>query len=105
MLNFQEERLKLIDEIFDLFYSKTIGYVEIKDSIKILASISKKLDFEEENDFLSILDPKNEGRVTKDNFVKGVEAIFTLQKHFLQEIAKAFKFLIEKGKEKSLANN
>ena len=46
--NFQEERLKLMDEIFDLFDSENIGYVEIKDSLKILAAIGKKLDIEEE---------------------------------------------------------
>ena len=100
MSSFQEERLKLIDEIFDLFDSENIGYVEIKDSLKILASIGKKLDIEEENDFLSIVDPKNEGRVTKDNFIRGVEAMFTLPKDFLQEVEQAFKFFDNEGEGK-----
>ena len=33
MSNIQEERLKLIDEIFDLFDSENIGYVEIKEKL------------------------------------------------------------------------
>ena len=100
MSSFQEERLKLIDEIFDLFDSENIGYVEIKDSLKILASIGKKLDIEEENDFLQIVDPQNEGRVTKENFIKGVEAMYTLPKDFLLEVEQAFKFFDNEGEGK-----
>ena len=90
--NFQEERLKLIDEIFDLFDSENLGYVEIKDSLKILAAIGKKLDIEEENDFLTLIDPQNEGKVTKENFIRGVEEMFTVPPDFLREVEVAFKF-------------
>ena len=100
MSRFQEERLKLIDEIFDLFDSDNIGYVEIKDSLKILASIGKKLDIEEENDFLQIVDPQNEGRVTKENFIKGVEAMYTLPKDFLLEVEQALRFFDREGEGK-----
>ena len=90
--NFQEERLKLIDEIFDLFDSENLGYVEIKDSLKILSAIGKKLDIEEENDFLTLIDPQNEGKVTKENFIRGVEEMFTVPPDFLREVEVAFKF-------------
>ena len=99
-VDFQQERMDLIDEIFDLFDSENLGYVEIKDSLKILASIGKKLDLEEENDFLSLVDPKNEGRVSKDNFIKGVEEMFTLPKDFLQEVEQALKFFDRNGEGK-----
>ena len=120
--NFQEDRIQLIDEIFDLFDSENLGYVEIKDSLKILASMGKKLDIEEENDFLSIIDeeafkgskslkedendflglvdPNNTGRVTKDSFIKAVEEMFTIPKDFLQEVEDAFKFFDRKGEGK-----
>ena len=62
--------------------------------------MGKKLDIEEENDFLSIVDPKNEGRVTKENFIRGVEAMFTLPKDFLQEVEQAFKFFDNEGEGK-----
>ena len=92
LLSFQEDRINLIEEIFDLFDSENLGYVEIKDSLKILASIGKKLDIEDENDFLSLVDPKNEGRVSKENFIRGVEEMFTLPKDFLEEVEDALKF-------------
>ena len=90
--NIQEQRRRLMEEIFDLFDSDNLGFVEIKDSLKILASIGKKLEIEEENDFLTIADPKNEGRVTKQNFINAVEEIYTIPKDFIPDIEDAFKF-------------
>ena len=92
LLSFQEDRINLIEEIFDLFDSENLGYVEIKDSLKILASIGKKLDIEDENGVLSLVDPKNEGRISKENFIRGVEEMFTLPKDFLEEVEDALKF-------------
>ena len=100
LLSFQEDRINLIEEIFDLFDSENLGYVEIKDSLKILASIGKKLDIEDENDFLSLVDPKNEGRVSKENFIRGVEEMFTLPKDFLEEVEDALKFFDRNDKGK-----
>ena len=90
--NFQDERMQIMDEIFDLFDSENLGYVEIKDSLKILASIGKKLDIEQENEFLSLIDPKNVGRVTKEDFIKGVEEMFTIPNDLLKDVEEAFKF-------------
>ena len=98
--NFQEDRLQLIDEIFDLFDSENLGSVELKDSLKILAAIGKKLDLEDENDFLNLVDPNNSGRVTKDSFIKGVEEMFTIPKDFLQEVEDALKFFDRNGEGK-----
>ena len=98
--NFQEDRIQLIDEIFDLFDSENLGYVELKDSLKILAAIGKKLELEDENDFLGLVDPNNTGRVTKDSFIKAVEEMFTIPKDFLQEVEDAFKFFDRKGEGK-----
>ena len=98
--NFQEERLKVMDEIFDLFDSENLGYIEIKDSLKVLAAIGKKLDIEEENGFLSLVDPKNTGKVTKENFIKGVEEMFTVPDDLLIDVEDAFKFFDRNGEGK-----
>ena len=90
--NIQDERIRLMEEIFDLFDSENLGYVEIKDSLKILASIGKKLEIEDENEFLSKADPKNDGRVTKENFINAVEDMYTIPGEFLRDIEDAFKF-------------
>ena len=66
--NIQEERQKLMNEIFDLYDTDHTGYVDIKDSLKMLAAMGKNLEPEDENDFLMVADPNKEGIITKQNF-------------------------------------
>ena len=90
-LNLQEERRQLMSEVFDLYDYENLGYVFSKDALKILSSMGRKIDQEDELEFLSIVDPNNEGRVTKDNFLMGVETMYTIPDHFIPEIVNAFK--------------
>ena len=66
--NIQGERRRLMSEIFDLFDVENNGYISSKDSLKMLASMGRELEPEDQNEFLSIVDPRNEGRITKENF-------------------------------------
>ena len=88
----QDERHKLMNEIFDLYDTKHTGYVDIKDSLRMLASMGKKLEPEDENDFLMVADPNKEGVISKQNFLKGVEILFTIPDTYLPEIKEAFEF-------------
>ena len=90
--NPQEERRALMSEIFDLFDSEKHGYVDSKDSLKILASLGRKLEREDENEFLTLVDPKNEGTVSKASFLEGVETMYTIPDDYLPEIKEAFSF-------------
>ena len=90
--NPQEERRELMNEIFDLFDTENSGYVDAKDSLKILASMGRKLEPEDENEFLAIIDPKGDGRVSKMNFLEGVETMFTIPDNYIPEIEEAFNF-------------
>ena len=90
--NPQQERRELMNEIFDLFDIEKSGYVDAKDSLKILASMGRKLEPEDENEFLAIVDPKGEGRVSKMNFLEGVETMFTIPDNYIPEIEEAFNF-------------
>ena len=90
--NIQEERQKLMNEIFDLYDTDHTGYVDIKDSLKMLAALGKNLEPEDENDFLMVADPNKEGIITKQNFLKGVETLFTIPDDYLPEIKEAFEF-------------
>ena len=90
--NIQEQRLNLMKEIFDLYDSENNGYVDIKDSLKLLKAMGKSLEPEDENDFLKIADPKKDGIISKENFLKGIEVLFTIPDTFLSEIKDAFEF-------------
>ena len=95
-LKIQEERSKLMDEVFDLYDPDNLGYVFSKDALKILSAMGCVLDPEDETDFLIMIDPKNEGRVTKSNFLAGVEAMYTIPDNFMPEIKEAFKVFDKK---------
>ena len=90
--NVQEERRRLMSDIFDLFDVENNGYVSSKDSLKILASMGRKLEPEDENEFLTIVDPRNAGRISKQNFLEGVETMFTIPQSYIPEIQEAFEF-------------
>ena len=90
--NIQEERQKLMNEIFDLYDTEHTGFVDIKDSLKMLAAMGKVLEPEDENDFLMVADPNKEGVISKQNFFKGVEVLFTIPDDYLTEIKQAFEF-------------
>ena len=93
----QDERHKLMNEIFDLYDVEHTGYVDIKDSLKMLAAMGKKLEPEDENDFLMVADPKKEGVISKENFLKGIEILFTIPDTYLIEIKDAFEFFDKKN--------
>ncbi len=80
-----------MSEVFDLYDPDNLGYVFSKDALKILSAMGRKIDPEEEFEFLSIIDPTNEGRVTKENFMTGVETMYTIPDNFIPEIVDAFK--------------
>ena len=90
-IKIQEERRKLMEEVFDLYDPDNLGYVFSKDALKILSAMGRVLEPEDETDFLSMIDPKNEGRITKNNFLAGVEAMYTIPDNYMPEIIEAFK--------------
>ena len=85
-INIQDERIQLMSEVFDLYDQDNEGYVFSKDALKILSSMGRKIEPEDEFEFLAIVDPKNEGRVTKENFISGVETMYTIPDNFIPEI-------------------
>ena len=89
--NLQDERRKLMSEVFDLYSQDNSGYIFSKDALKILSSMGRKIEPEEEVEFFTIIDPTNEGRVTKENFMTGVETMYTIPDNFIPEIVEAFK--------------
>ena len=95
--NIQVERQKLMNEIFDLYDIDHTGYVDIKDSLKMLAAMGKNLEPEDENDFLMVADPDKRGIISKQHFLKAVEILFTIPDDYLSEIKNAFEFFDKKN--------
>ena len=105
MSEIQDERRKLMNEVFDSYDPDNLGYIFSKDALKILAAMGRVLEPEDETDFLSMIDPKNEGRVTKKNFLEGVEAMYTIPDNYMPEIIEAFKTFDKNGDGKILVKD
>ena len=89
--DFQEERLKLMRQVLDLYDPNDEGTVQTKDISKILKAMGRTLDNEDEQNFREAADPENTGVISKDNFLETVEAMFSLPKESVNELVDAFK--------------
>ena len=90
--NVQEERKQLMSAIFDMYDKHGDGFVDSKDVGKILESMGRELEGEDEKDFLSIADPKNEGKISKEVFFSSIEGMYTIPKGYIPDVIDAFNF-------------
>ena len=90
-ISLQDERRKLMKEILDLFDPSNEGFINSKDTSKILQAMGRTLEEEDEQNFLQAADPENTGKISKDNFLATVEALFSLSKDNVNELMEAFK--------------
>ena len=90
-ISLQDDRRKLMKEILDLFDPNNEGFINSKDTSKILQAMGRTLEEEDEQNFLQAADPENTGKISKDNFLATVEALFSLSKDNVNELMEAFK--------------
>ena len=78
-------------EVLDLYDPNNEGYVNSKDISKILRAMGRTLENDDEQNFYQAADPDNLGKISKDNFLATVEAMFSLPKENVNELLDAFK--------------
>ena len=87
----QDERRKLMKEILDLYDPNNEGFINSNDTSKILQAMGRTLEEDDEQNFLQAADPENTGKISKDNFLATVEALFSLSKDDVNDLIEAFK--------------
>ena len=87
----QEERIKLMKEVLDLYDPNNEGFVKSKDIAKILRAMGRTLEKDDEQNFVLAADPDNTGNISKENFLATAEAMFSLPKENVNELLEAFK--------------
>ena len=60
----QDERRKLMKEILDLYDPNNEGYVNSKDTSKILKAMGRTLEDDDEQNFLQAADPEETGKIS-----------------------------------------
>ena len=77
-LDYQEQRKKLADEIFDMWDVDGDNMVGANEIRQILKSMGREASNEEIMSFLKIADKNNSGSIEKNNFMKALEETFSI---------------------------
>jgi Ca2+-binding EF-hand superfamily protein len=98
--NIQKERLKLINEIFDMFDIDGDSKIKSNEIRGILSAMGREPTHDNIMDFLFIADNNNTGIIDKENFMKALDEVFSLPEDAVDQAIEAFKFFDVKKKGK-----
>ena len=103
--DYQEERKKLAEEIFDMWDVDGDNMVGANEIRQILQSMGREASNEEIMNFLKVADKNNSGSIEKNNFMKALEETFSISEEFKNEIYDSFKIFDVKNDGKISINN
>ena len=90
--NIQEERLKLINKIFDMFDLDGDSKIKSNEIRGILSAMGREPTHDNIMDFLFIADNNNTGIIDKENFMKALDEVYSLPEDAVDQAIEAFKF-------------
>ena len=88
---YQEQRQKLAEEIFDMWDVDGDNMVGANEIRQILQSMGREASNEEIMSFLKIADKNNSGSIEKNNFMKALEDTFSISEEGKNEVCDSFK--------------
>ena len=88
---YQEQRQKLAEEIFDMWDVDGDNMVGANEIRQILQSMGREASNEEIMNFLKIADKNNSGSIEKNNFMKALEETFSISEEGKNEVCDSFK--------------
>ena len=94
----QENRMKLINEIFDMWDLDGDNKVKSNEIRPILCAMGREPTHDNIMDFLFIADKDNTGIINKEDFMKALDEVFSLPEDAVDQAIDAFKvFDIDKS--------
>ena len=103
--DYQEERKKLAEEIFDMWDVDGDNMVGANEIRQILQSMGREASNEEIMNFLKVADKNNSGSIEKNNFMKALEETFSISEEGKNEICNSFKIFDVRDDGKISINN
>ena len=88
----QENRMKLINEIFDMWDLDGDNKVKSNEIRPILCAMGREPTHDNIMDFLFIADKDNTGIINKEDFMKALDEVFSLPEDVVDQAIDAFKF-------------
>ena len=102
---YQEQRQKLAEEIFDMWDVDGDNMVGANEIRQILQSMGREASNEEIMSFLKIADKNNSGSIEKNNFMKALEDTFSISEEGKNEVCDSFKIFDVREDGKISVNN
>ena len=103
--NLQDSRIKLINDIFDMWDLDGDNKIKANQGRQILIAMGREPTNENILDFLQIADPDNTGVIEKENFMKGLFNVYSIPDEDIDKVIDAFSFFDKKNSGKMNEND
>lgn len=87
----QEERRKMINEVFDVFDKDKNGHIQASELESILKALGRGSSQKEIEDFLAKVDTNQSGTIERHEFMDAMEEIYSIPQSKVEEVVEAFK--------------
>ena len=87
----QEERRKMINEVYDIFDTDKSGYIQASELESILKALGRGSSPKEIEEFLSKVDTDQSGTIERHEFMDAMDELYSIPQTKVEEVVEAFK--------------
>ena len=87
----QEERRKMINEVFDIFDKDKSGYIQASELESILKALGRGSSPKEIEEFLSKVDTDQSGTIERHEFMDAMDELYSIPQTKVEGVVEAFK--------------
>ena len=87
----QEERMQMINEVFDNFDKGKGGYIDSRELASVLRALGRGKDQKEIDEFMEKVDKNKNGRIERQEFMDAMNEMYSVPQTTVEEVVEAFK--------------
>ena len=87
----QEERMQMINEVFDNFDKDKGGYIDSRELASVLRALGRGKDQKEIDEFMEKVDKNKNGRIERQEFMDAMNEMYSVPQTTVEEVVEAFK--------------
>ena len=87
----QEERMQMINEVFDNFDKDKGGYIDSRELASVLRALGRGKDQKEIDEFMEKVDKNKNGRIERQEFMDAMNEMYYVPQTTVEEVVEAFK--------------
>ena len=86
-----EERMQMINEVFDNFDKDKGGYIDSRELASVLRALGRGKDQKEIDEFMEKVDKNKNGRIERQEFMDAMNEMYSVPQTTVEEVVEAFK--------------